>query len=375
MATPNYDIDYSDKRFTDVEAGKNAALNNIDSTYDKMVNQSDKYYQDQINASKEWADKQAQLQQEKTDFAIEKIEQQKEQTKKDYLKEQSGAYVDWQKQSNQYGANAEQMAAQGMAGTGYSESSQVSMYNTYQNRITTARESYNQAILNYNNSITEARMQNNSLLAEIAYNALQQQLELSLQGFQYKNQLILDKTAKRLEVDNMYYNRYQDVLQQINHENALAEEVRQYNESKALEQAKLKEQQRQFNAQLAEEKRQFNVQQAAKSYTVTKSSSGGGSKTPNRKVKNSSSVKKGTNEKTTIRAVSHNPSGSSGSYSQSKSLKESGAYDYLNKLIAAGGNKDTVSNEISMALRKGAITQAEARKLRNTFTPRGVQYN
>ena len=134
---------------------------------------TDQYYQEQINASKEWADKQSQLQQEQTDFAIEKIEQQKEQAKQDYTKEQSGAYVDWQKQSgayvdwqkqsNQYGANAEAMASQGMAGTGYSESSQVSMYNTYQNRVTTAKEAYSRAILNYNNAITEARLQNNSL--------------------------------------------------------------------------------------------------------------------------------------------------------------------------------------------------------------------
>ena len=252
----NYDINYNDQRFTQVERDKNVALNDLESTYAGMIDKSDKYYQDQIDASKQWADKQAQLQQEKTDFAIDKIEQQKAQAKKDYTKEQSGAYVDWQKQSNEYGANAEAMAAQGMAGSGYSESSQVSMYNTYQNRVMTARDAYLRAVQNYDNSITEARLQNNSLLAEIAYNALQQQLELSLQGFQYKNQLILDKTKQKLEVENMYYNRYQDVLQQINHENALAEQVRQFNENKALEQQKLAEEQRQFNETLAWQKSQ-----------------------------------------------------------------------------------------------------------------------
>ena len=270
---PNYDIDYNDQRFTQVESDKNTALNDLEKTYTDMIDNSDSYYQAQIDASKDWADKQSELQQEKTDFAIEKIEQQKEQAKKDYIKEQSGSYVDWQKQSNQYGANAEQMAAQGMAGTGYSESSQVSMYNTYQNRVMTAREAYMRAVQNYDNSITEARLQNNSLLAEIAYNALQQQLELSLQGFQYKNTLILDKTAKKLEVDQMYYNRYQDVLQQINTENALAEQVRQYNESKALEREKLAEQKRQFEAQLAEEQRQFNE---TMEYNKSKSSGSGG---------------------------------------------------------------------------------------------------
>lgn len=239
MAT-GYDVNYDDSRFTQVEAEKQNAMSELEQTYDGMIDQSDGFYQAQIDASKEWAEKQGQLQQEQTDFAIEQIQQQKDQAKKDYTKEQSAAYKDWQKQSNQYGANAEAMAAQGMDKTGYSESAQVSMYNTYQNRVATARESYNKAVQDYDNAMTEARLQNNATLAEIAAEALEKQLELALSGFQYKNQLLLDKADKKTTMDQMYYNRYQDVLAQINQENALAEEIRQYNES------------------LAEEKRQYD---------------------------------------------------------------------------------------------------------------------
>ena len=299
MATPNYDINYDDKRLTSVEADKKAALNEVDVTYGNMISNSDKYYQEQIDASKEWADKQSQLQQEQTDFAIEQIEQQKEQAQKDYTKEQSGAYVDWQKQSNQYGANAEQMAAQGMTGSGYSESSQVSMYNTYQNRYTAARESYTKAVLNYDNAIKDARLQNNSALAEIAYQALQQQLELSLQGFQYKNQLLIEQSNKKLEVSEIYHGRYQDVLDQINKENALAEEVRQFEQNYNLQVKEYEEGIRQFNeeiarlkakdaqenaleiqklelqkAQLEEEKRQFDATHNA--FGIDRDTGGGG---------------------------------------------------------------------------------------------------
>lgn len=228
-AAPDYAIDYNDERFQKVESSKDTALKEMDDAYNSMIDKTDSFYQSQIDASKQWADKQSQLQQEKSDFAIQQVEQNKAQAQKDYTKEQSGAYADWQKQSGQYGVNAEQMAAQGMRNSGYSESAQVAMYTAYQNRVATARESYVKAIQNYDNAITEARLQNNSLLAEIAYNALQQQLELSLQGFQYNNQLVLDKTKQKLEVENMYYNRYQDVLAQINQENALAEEIRQFN--------------------------------------------------------------------------------------------------------------------------------------------------
>ena len=333
----NYSINYNDQRFTQVEADRNVALSDLEKTYADMINKSDEYYNAQVNASKEWADKQQQLQQEKTDFAIEKIEQQKAQAQKDYTKEQSGAYVDWQKQSNKYGANAEAMAAQGLAGTGYSESSQVSMYNTYQNRVMTAREVYNQAVLNYNNSITEARLQNNSLLAEIAYNALQKQLELALQGFQYKNQLILDKTNTKLKVEEMYDNRYQNVLAQINHENSMAEQIRQYNENKALEEAKLAEQKRQFNASLAEEQRQFNAQQAAKA----SSSSGGGGGSSSSK---SSSVKK-----------------SSGS--SSAQVAPTGSAANPGKRTQSSSSKATIDMDSVLALGYGPISEAKLASL------------
>ena len=257
MAT-NYDINYEDERFKQVEAGKQQALTDVENTYSGMIGETDKYYQDQINASKEWANTQQQLQQDNTDFAIEQIEQQKAQAQKDYTKEQAGAYTDWQKQSNAYGVNAEQMAQSGLANTGYSESSQVSMYNTYQNRVATARESYNLAVLNYNNSIKDAQLQNNSKLAEIAYTALQQQLELSLQGFQYKNQLLIEQSNKKMEVDNQYYNRYQDVLAQMNQENAMAEEIRQYNESMVFQKEQFAEEKRQFEKSYALEIKQFD---------------------------------------------------------------------------------------------------------------------
>lgn len=258
MATPNYDINYNDERFTEVEADKKAALNEVDVTYGNMISQADSYYQKQIDAAEQYGATQAKNQQAQTDFAIEKIEQQKEQTQKDYIKEQSGAYVDWQKQSNQYGVNAEQQAAQGMQGTGFSESSQVAMYNQYQHRVATAREVVNRAMLEYDNAIKDAQLQNNSILAEIAYNTLKTKLELSLKGFQHKNQLLIEQSNKKMEVDNNYYNRYKDVLNQINTENALAEEVRQYDTNMAFKEKEYEESVRQFNAEFAEEQRQFN---------------------------------------------------------------------------------------------------------------------
>jgi hypothetical protein len=233
----NYTVDMEDEQFKQVDKDMAKTEGDVMNAYGGMIDSANKYYDDLAQNAQDWADKQTQLQQERTDFAIEQIEQQKDKAHKDYLKEQSGAYVDWQKQSNQYGVNAEKMAAAGLDKTGYSESSQVSMYNTYQNRVATARESYNNAVLNYNNAIKDAQLQNNATLAEIAYNALQQQLELSLEGFQYKNQLILEQANKKIELDNIKWTRYQDMLQQINTENTLKAEIDKHIDNQAWQTA------------------------------------------------------------------------------------------------------------------------------------------
>lgn len=279
-------LNTEDERLTDIKLEGAQKEAEVGFTYDSMAAQSDKFYDAKINATKDWEKTQSQLQQENTDFTIEKIEQQKEQSHKDYIKEQSGAYADWQKQSNAYGVNAEIQAANGLANSGYSESSKVSMYNTYQNRVATAREAQQQAVLNYNNAIKEAQMQNNSILAEIANQSLQQQLDLSIAGFQYKNTLITEKLSRQLETKSMYNNMYMSMLDQINQEKAMAENIRQFNKTHKLQNKQFKESKRQWEAEMAFQQAQadeanrqwaqeFGLQQA-KVAASSKGSGGGG---------------------------------------------------------------------------------------------------
>lgn len=261
----SYEVNYEDERFSQVEADKNAALKESNATYDDMINKADSLYNTQADAVKQWGDKQAELQQQQTDFTIEKIEQSKEQADKDYQKEGAAAYADWQKQSNQFGTNAEQMAQSGLASTGYSETSQVRMYTAYQQRLAVAKESHDKVMMNYNNAITEAQLQNNSVLAELAFNTMQRSTEFLLEGFRYKNDLINQKATAQRQIEDTFYSRYQDVVSQINTENSMAEQIRQYNESMNFDKQKFEEQQRQYEqdsafqqAQFKESKRQYN---------------------------------------------------------------------------------------------------------------------
>lgn len=243
-------INYNDSRFTELEKEESQAKQQSNSTYDSLINQSSGYYNDLVNQSKEWADKQAEIQKQQTEFTVQKIEQQKAEAEKDYTKEQKGAYQDYMKQSNAYGSNMQAAGQQGLAGSGWSETIQSGFYNTYQNRYAKARESYNEIVMNYNNNIKEAELQNSSALATIYANAQKEQLELALQNFTVIKDLSLAKQNAYLQLDSEYNDRWRQVESQINTENALAEEIRQYN-------ATLAEQKRQFDKQY---NTQYNTQ-------------------------------------------------------------------------------------------------------------------
>lgn len=225
-------INYEDQRLEAVEQERQDALNKAQETYGGMIEKTNQLYQEQIDATKAWEEQQKQLQQKQTDFAIEQTQRQKEQAEKDYMKEQSAAYADWQKEKNSYGVAAEQMAEAGLAGSGYSESAQLSMYNTYQARVTAARESITQAVADFDAAMQAAVLQNDVAMAEIAFQALQQRMTLSLEGFQYENQLILALEDEKKAIEADYDSQWQTVLEQLYAEEA--EAIRAAQESEGL---------------------------------------------------------------------------------------------------------------------------------------------
>jgi len=249
----DYQVNTEDERLTEIEEAGAAAESQLEKDYNSRLAESDKMYNGLIDGVEDWQAEQEQIQNDQTEFAIEQIEQQQEQAKKDYTREQSGAYVDWQKQSNQYGANAEAMAMQGMNNTGFSESSQVSMYNTYQNRVATARASYDIAVQNYNNAINQARLNNSAVLAEIATQAMERQMELALSQLTARNTLLDDLAQRKLQTQTLYQNQWQAMLSQLHNENVLKENARQHDDDMAYK-----------REQLNQSKYQFQIEQGLK---------------------------------------------------------------------------------------------------------------
>lgn len=364
-------INYNDSRFTELEKDKNAALNQSNSTYDNLINDSKGYYDNLISQSKDYADKQADIQNQQTEFAIDKIEQQKDQAKKDYTKEQKGAYQDYMKQSNAYGSNMQGVGQQGLSGSGWSETIQSGFYNTYQNRYAQARESYNTIVMNYDNNIKEAQLQNSSALATIYAQAQKEQLELALQSFTVLKDLSIAKQNAYITLDSEYNDRWRQVESQINTENALAEEIRQYNASLAEQKRQADMDQAYRNSQIALAKQELAQQQAQwqaefnAQYSSGGLSSGGSSSSSSKKSSSSSSKKSSSS--------SSSSSLSSGSSNKTSSSSSSSSSSSGNVKLSNG--KTGYSSAVTAYIKSGGTTPYSAKTLISKGLVKAVTYN
>lgn len=98
----------------------------------------------------------------------------------------SGLYTDYQKEVNQYGAQADAQARKGLANSGYAETSRVSLYNTYQKNVTETVNSANQLKADFDFQMAQARQQGDITKAQNAYNLMQQQMQLAVQQYEFR---------------------------------------------------------------------------------------------------------------------------------------------------------------------------------------------
>lgn len=238
-------VNYDDERFQQVEDERQEQLNQYNQTYDNLVAEREDLTNQQQGLVDKWQQTQNENLDKQLQFQQDLINQQKAETQKAYENEAKSAYTDYQKEVDRYGVSREQQVANGLNNTGYSESSKVSMYNTYQNRLATAKQSMDKAYLEFDNAIREAQLTNDVTKAENALTALEQKLNISLEGFNYKDTATQNKLNWQYQINNTYDNRYQNVLDQINYENEVAEQIRQYNEQMKFQQEQLEYQKEQ----------------------------------------------------------------------------------------------------------------------------------
>ena len=120
---------------------------------------------------------------------------QKAQLEADAQKNAKALYANYQKEQNQYGANAEALARQGLANSGYAESSRVSLYNNYQSNVTSLINEVNRAKSNLDLQMNQAYLDANVQKAQNEVSILQQKIEMAMNTYQLRYNLYRDQVA------------------------------------------------------------------------------------------------------------------------------------------------------------------------------------
>ena len=127
--------------------------------------------------------------------SLARLEKQKADQEKEATKEASGLYTNYKKQSMQYGANQEQLVAQGLGNTGYAESSKVSLYNQYQSNVTEVMNKNNELKAEVDLQMNEAYQNADIQKAQNNLALYTQKLQLLSQNYQLRYQKYRDAVA------------------------------------------------------------------------------------------------------------------------------------------------------------------------------------
>ena len=146
---------------------------------DKVMQQQNSLLQQQEQKSNEIVNLGLQKQQAQVD-------KQKAEYEQEATKAGKQLYTDYRKASNPYGATAEQLASQGLNRSGYAESTQTQLYNTYQKNATTLMVETQRLKADADFQMNQAYMEADIQKAQNAIAIYQQKAQLALQEYEMK---------------------------------------------------------------------------------------------------------------------------------------------------------------------------------------------
>ena len=219
-----------DERLAAINAEKQAALDKSKSTYDNMLQDNQNLLDQNINYAEEYERTQNEALDKQLALYQENIEKQKEEARKNQEAESLKAKNDYLAFSNPYGANAENLASKGQLKSGIAQTTQLGGYNAYQNRLASANKAMQDAFTQYDLDMNEAIVNNDVQKAQNALAKLEMILGYTQSFYDTKNTITQNQLTNQQQLDSEYYNRYQDIINQINYEKEQAEKLRQYQE-------------------------------------------------------------------------------------------------------------------------------------------------
>lgn len=181
---------------------------------DSLMNQQNNLLDEQQKKQNELINQQIQIQ-------TDELNREKEKIDKDVNKTNQSLYSNWQKQTNQYGVQAEQLAQQGLANSGYAETTKTALYNTYQKNVTDTLNNARELKSDYDFKIAQAKQQGSVQQAQAAVDLYTQRLQLLTQNYelrQNREQYLYQKERDKVS-DNQWQKTFDEQVRQNEIEN------------------------------------------------------------------------------------------------------------------------------------------------------------
>lgn len=122
-----------------------------------------------------------------TDLNVAELQRNKDEIDKDTNKTNRALYAEYRKATNPYGENAEGLASKGLGNSGYAETTQANLYNTYQKNITNTLNNARDLKSDFDFQISKARQTGDITLAQNALQIYNQKMQLLTQEYEMRN--------------------------------------------------------------------------------------------------------------------------------------------------------------------------------------------
>ena len=176
----------------------NEELNNAYADIDKLIQNQNSMLEQQQTQQNNILDQQLQMQ-------IDQMNKNKAEIDENTAKTNAGLYTEYRKASNPYGANAEQLWTKGLGKSGYAESTQTNLYNTYQKNITDTLNTAQKLKSDFDFAIQQARQNRDLQGAQFALELYKQKMNLLTQEYDLKNNK--ENQLYQRGIDERNYNR------------------------------------------------------------------------------------------------------------------------------------------------------------------------
>lgn len=191
----------------------------------------DRLVSQQNNLLSQQEKKQTDLINQQTQMQVDELNREKEKIDKDVNKTTQGLYSNWQKQANQYGVEAEQLAQKGLANSGYAETTQTALYNTYQKNVTETLNNSRDLKSDYDFKITQARQNGSVQQAQAALDLYSQKIQLLTQNYELRQnrEQYLHQKQYQQERDRISDQQWQKTFDQQVRQNEIENQWKQKN--------------------------------------------------------------------------------------------------------------------------------------------------